>query len=105
MSQQFPSGGQSIGASASASVRAMNIQVVHWRREWQTTPVFLQQEHHEQQRKAKTTDTGRHLLSFHLGLCIWLNAPGGVSQGTPVRLPRSSKTKLRAAAEMDSILT
>ena len=80
MSQRFPSGDQSIGASALASVLAMNIQVVHWRREWQTTPVFLQQEHHEQHKKAKTTDTGHHFLSFQLGLCIWLNAPGGVSQ-------------------------
>ena len=27
--------------------------VVHWRREWQTTSVFLPGEHHEQYEKAK----------------------------------------------------
>ena len=47
----FTSGGQSIGASASASVLPMNIQgqnVVHWRREWQITSVFLPWELHKQ---------------------------------------------------------
>ena len=32
--------------------------MVHWRREWQTTPVFLLQEPHEQYEKAKRYDTG-----------------------------------------------
>ena len=31
--------------------------VVHWRREWQTTSVFLPWEHHEQYQKAKWYDT------------------------------------------------
>ena len=56
MSQLFASGGLSIGASA----LQMNIQdlfplgltsgqnIVHWRREWQTTSVFLPWEPHEQ---------------------------------------------------------
>ena len=44
-----------------------------------TTPVFLQQEHREQHKKAKMADTGCRLLRLHLGLCIWLNVPGGVS--------------------------
>ena len=44
MSQFFASGGQSIGASASASVLPMN-------REWQTTPIFLPWEPHEQYEK------------------------------------------------------
>ena len=33
--------------------------VVHWRREWQTTSVFLSWEHHEQYEKAKGYDTKR----------------------------------------------
>ena len=33
--------------------------VVHWRREWQTTPVFLPWEPHEQYEKAKRYDTWR----------------------------------------------
>ena len=33
--------------------------VVHWRREWQTTSVFLPQESHRQYEKAKRYDTGR----------------------------------------------
>ena len=57
MTQFFASGGQSIGVSASASVLPMNIQVwqnvVHWRREWQTTSVFLPWEPHEQYEKAE----------------------------------------------------
>ena len=96
MSQLFTWGGQSIGASASASLLPVNdqgwfllglidlisllskglssvfprttiwkhqypslygptlhIYVVHWRREWQTTSVFLPWEPHEQYEKAK----------------------------------------------------
>ena len=68
MSQLFAWGGQSIGVSALASVSPMNIQdwsplewtgciswqnVVHWRREWQTTSVFFPWEPHEQYEKAK----------------------------------------------------
>ena len=34
-------------------------KVVHWRREWQTTPVFLPQEPHKQYEKAKRYDKGR----------------------------------------------
>ena len=30
--------------------------IVHWRRKWQTTPVFLLQEPHEQSEKAKRYD-------------------------------------------------
>ena len=49
MSQLFISDGQNIGDSASASVFPMNIQhlfpsfftLMHWRRKWQPTPVFL----------------------------------------------------------------
>ena len=33
--------------------------MVHWRREWQTTPVFLLGEPHEQYAKEKIYDTGR----------------------------------------------
>jgi len=33
--------------------------VIHWRREWQITPVFLLWEPHEQYEKAKRYDTGR----------------------------------------------
>ena len=33
--------------------------MVHWRREWQTSPVFLPLEPHEQYEKAKRYDTGR----------------------------------------------
>ena len=33
--------------------------MVHWRREWQTTPVFLPREPHEQYEKAKRYDTRR----------------------------------------------
>ena len=33
--------------------------MVHWRREWQTTPVFLPLEPHEQHEKAKRYDTPR----------------------------------------------
>ena len=33
--------------------------MVHWRREWQTTPVFLLLEPHEQHEKAKRYDTPR----------------------------------------------
>ena len=33
--------------------------VVHWRREWQTTSVFLPSEPHEQYEKAKRYDTER----------------------------------------------
>ena len=36
--------------------------VVHWRRKWQTTPVFLLQEPHEQYEKAKRYYTGRWAL-------------------------------------------
>ena len=32
---------------------------VHWRREWQTTPVFLPGEPNEQYEKAKRYDTGK----------------------------------------------
>ena len=57
MSQFFTSGGQNSGGSASTSVLPMNIQVwqnvVHWRREWQTTSVFLPWEPHEQYEKAE----------------------------------------------------
>ena len=40
--------------------------VVHWRREWQTTSVFLPWETHEQYEKANRYDTGR-----------WVSPPGG----------------------------
>ena len=33
--------------------------VVHWRREWQTTSVFLPQESHEQHEKSKRSHSGR----------------------------------------------
>ena len=33
--------------------------VIHWRREWQTTPVFLLWEPHEQYKKVKIYDTRR----------------------------------------------
>ena len=33
--------------------------VVHWRREWQSTSVFLPREPHEQYEKAKRNDTER----------------------------------------------
>ena len=33
--------------------------MVHWRRKWQCTPVFLPQEPHEQYEKAKRYDIGR----------------------------------------------
>ena len=33
--------------------------VVHWRREWQTTPIFLLWEPHEQYEKTRRYDTGR----------------------------------------------
>ena len=33
--------------------------MVHWRREWHTTLVFLPREHHEQYEKAKRYDTRR----------------------------------------------
>ena len=46
----FASGGQSIGASASASVLPMNIQAWFplWRRKWQSTPVLLPGKFHGQ---------------------------------------------------------
>ena len=57
VSQLFASGGQRTGVSASTSVLPMNTQdspnVVHWRREWQITSVFLPWEPHEQYEKAK----------------------------------------------------
>ena len=84
--QFFTSGGRSIGVSASASVLPMNIQdwsplgwtlgwlyiprgtdhggefwqnVVHWRRKWKTTSVFLPWEPHEQYEKVKRYDSER----------------------------------------------
>ena len=33
--------------------------MVHWRRKWQSTPLFLLQESYEQDEKAKGYDTGR----------------------------------------------
>ena len=33
--------------------------MVHWKKDWQITPVFLPQEPHEQYEKAKRYDTGR----------------------------------------------
>ena len=36
--------------------------VIHWRREWQTTPVFLLWEPHEQYEKAEIYDTRRKTL-------------------------------------------
>ena len=41
--------------------------VVHWRREWQTTSVFLPREPHEHNEKAKRYDTGRWALQ--VGRC------------------------------------
>ena len=56
LSQLFTSGGQSIGFSACTSVLPMNIQnVVHWRREWQTTSVFLPWEPREQFNRLSVT--------------------------------------------------
>ena len=40
-------------------VKSSDRNVVHWRREWQTTPVFLAREPYEQYGKAKGYDTGR----------------------------------------------
>ena len=40
-------------------VKSSDKNVVHWRREWQTTPVFLTREPYEQYEKAKGYDTGR----------------------------------------------
>ena len=48
--------------------------VVHWRREWQTTPVFLPWEPHEQYAKVKRYDTGRWAHTptrSEGGLCYW----------------------------------
>ena len=68
MSQLFAWGGQSTGVPALASFLPKKSQgwspsewtgwiswqnVVHWRREWQTTSVFLPWEPHEQYEKAK----------------------------------------------------
>ena len=40
-------------------VESSEKNMVHWRREWQTTLVFLQWESHEQYKKAKGYDTKR----------------------------------------------
>ena len=42
-------------------------KVVHWRRKWQLTPVFLPQESYEQYEEAKICDTGR--WTFQVGKC------------------------------------
>ena len=41
--------------------------MVHWRREWQTSPVFLLQELHEQYEKAKMSPAGWKVFSMLLG--------------------------------------
>ena len=76
MSQLFASGGQSIGVSASTSVLPMNTQdspnVVHWRREWQITSVFLPWEPHEQYKKAKWQDIERGTPQVdRCPICYW----------------------------------
>ena len=44
--------------------------VVHWRREWQTTPVFLLWEPHEQDEKARRYGNGR--WATQVGRCpVW----------------------------------
>ena len=94
MSQLFESGGQSIGASVSASVLPMNIQgwfplglvfdllvvqgtsyggefwqnVVHWRRECQSTSAFLR-EPHEQYKKAKRYIC-IYIYSIYKNICL-----------------------------------
>ena len=46
--------------------------VVHWRREWQTTSVFLPWEPHEQYEKAKWQDTERGTPQVRRGpKCYW----------------------------------
>ena len=41
--------------------------MVHWRREWQTTSVFLPSEPHEQYEKAKRQDTERGTPQYATG--------------------------------------
>ena len=51
--------------------------IVHWRRIWQPTSVFLLQEPREQYEKAKRYDTGR--WSHHVRkctICYWRRAEG-----------------------------
>ena len=46
--------------------------VLYWRREWQTTSVFLPQEPHEQYEKAKWYDTGRWTPQVsRCPVCYW----------------------------------
>ena len=48
------------------------ITVVHWRREWQTTSVFLSWESHEQYEMAKRYDTERWTLQIgRCPICYW----------------------------------
>ena len=62
--------------------------VVHWRREWQTTSVFLPWEPHEQYEKAKWYDTERG--TSQVGRCfiavLWLRASLSPGHTAPVHL-------------------
>ena len=49
--------------------------VVHWRREWQTTSIFLPWEHYEQYEKAKRYDTERWTPQVsRYPICYWRRA-------------------------------
>ena len=60
-------------------------KVVHWRRKWQPTPVFLPQESHEQYEEAKIYDTGRWaLLVGKCPICYHRNCCCSVSKSCPL---------------------
>ena len=91
ISQFFASGGQSLGASASASVLPMNIQWIMRclddprRRQWHPTPVLLPRKSHGQRSLVGCSPWGRYSrirLHFHFHfslLCI------GEGNGNPIQ--------------------
>ena len=65
--------------------------MVHWRRKWQPTPVFLPGEPHEQYEKAKSYDT-RRLAPYmtHIERCA-CNVLLGKIRGQLLRAPKIMK--------------
>ena len=76
--------------------------VVHWRREWQTTSVFLPQEPHEQYEKAKNKQTKNWILKDELPRLVDAQYMTGDSGGiNPERMKDRAKAKTTCSYECD----
>ena len=68
-------------------------KVIHWGREWQTTPVFLLWEPHEHNEKAKRCDTRRWVPSGQKVLNMLLGKSGEQLLKSPERMKQLGQSR------------